>query len=499
MNFEKFLLNDYLQSPDGQRVYSFFKNFRDIFFHRQQVLFHFVDESLLDISIAEDFLASIEEPVKELESFSAQFQDKKVSSFEDFYKTILWKREATVDFRYEQGNMPFYSILSFLVYPEYAFPYLFPCHFYKIDEICQKFNISLPLVPGKTKHLERCNYYFDLCRTFYDFRKQYDLSPIELCVFLYGFAPRFLENFIETALPEPNRIYIVGATSEDVENYLSDIHEFSDNEKTCWQGNKEMLPGDIVIIYETTPYCRIGTIWRAISPGFDDPFHHYAGKVIVSYPKRIPYIAFDELVQDTIWGRKGLVKAHMQGVNGKLVSCEEYEALKKMIKSHNKKFNLRELPNPPPYSQYYRGDLQNEKDIEEKLLEPFLEKLGYKEHEIKRQYPIQMGRGIHYYPDYVLHGFGDVGEERADFIFEAKYRISTKKQLIDAFYQAKSYAIRLATKGFGLVSMEGIWLSSSDEHFDLKKLRHYSWAELENAESFSNVKIFFYHSCPRKK
>ena len=68
-----------------------------------------MDESLLDISIAEDFLASIEEPVKELESFSAQFQDKKVSSFEDFYKTILWKREATVDFRYEQGNMPFYS------------------------------------------------------------------------------------------------------------------------------------------------------------------------------------------------------------------------------------------------------------------------------------------------------------------------------------------------------------------------------------------------------
>lgn len=132
--------------------------------------------------------------------------------------------------------MPFYSILSFLVYPEYAFPYLFPCHFYKIDEICQKFNISLPLVPGKTKHLERCNYYFDLCRTFYDFRKQYDLSPIELCVFLYGFAPRFLENFIETALPEPNRIYIVGATSEDVENYLSDIHEFSDNEKTWLAG-----------------------------------------------------------------------------------------------------------------------------------------------------------------------------------------------------------------------------------------------------------------------
>lgn len=61
MNFEKFLLNDYLQSPDGQRVYSFFFNFRDIFLHRQQDLFHFVDESLLDISIAEDFLASIEE------------------------------------------------------------------------------------------------------------------------------------------------------------------------------------------------------------------------------------------------------------------------------------------------------------------------------------------------------------------------------------------------------------------------------------------------------
>ena len=267
-----------------------------------------------------------------------------------------------------------------------------------------------------------------------------------------------------------------------------------------WQGNEEMLPGDIVLIYETTPFSRIGSVWRAVSPGFDDPFHYYPGKVYLSHPIKIPYLYFNALLHDPVWGKKPLVKAHMQGVNGKPVTCEEYEALKRMIKQRDPRFDLNKLPNPPLYSQFYREDLQTEKDIEEMLLNPLLEKLGYNiKKEFVRQFPIRMGRGIRYYPDYALHASGKNGGEHADFIWEAKYRIPTKKQLMEDFGQAKSYAMRLGTNGVGLVSMEGIWVVAAEDHFNFEKLKKYSWEELEDPEIFAALKAFLYRLAKPKR
>ena len=224
-----------------------------------------------------------------------------------------------------------------------------------------------------------------------------------------------------------------------------------------------MLPGDIVLIYETTPFSRIGSVWRAVSPGFDDPFHYYPGKVYLSHPIKIPYLYFNALLHDPVWGKKPLVKAHKQGVNGKPVTCTE-------------------------------------KDIEEMLLNPLLEKLGYNiKKEFVRQFPIRMGRGIRYYPDYALHASGKNGGEHADFIWEAKYRIPTKKQLLEDFGQAKSYAMRLGTNGLGLVSMEGIWVVAAEDHFNFEKLKKYSWEELEDPEIFAELKSFLYKLAKPKR
>ena len=99
-------------------------------------------------------------------------------------------------------------------------------------------------------------------------------------------------------MPEANRIYIVGANEGDVEYYLS--KPLADSEITAWQGNEEILPGDIVLIYETTPFSRIGSVWRAVSPGFDDPFHYYPGKVYLSHPIKIPYLYFNALLHDPV-------------------------------------------------------------------------------------------------------------------------------------------------------------------------------------------------------
>lgn len=416
------------------------------------------------------------------------------SEFENFWHF----NKNTESPREQQSKVSVDSLLVYFICPEYSFPYLFPVNFYKLVQIFELFEIPLPQIPGRLKYVERCNYYFELCRVLYDFRLQKGLTPTELCVFLYGFAPRFLENFLVSDLPEANRIYIVGATEGDVRNLL--MKPLPDSIIQYWQGNEEMLPGDIVLIYETTPFSRIGSVWRAVSPGFDDPFHYYPGKVYLSHPIKIPYLYFNALLHDPVWGKKPLVKAHMQGVNGKPVTCEEYEALKRMIKQRDPRFDLNRLPNPPLYSQFYREDLQTEKDIEEMLLNPLLEKLGYNiKKEFVRQFPIRMGRGIRYYPDYALHASGENGGEHADFIWEAKYRIPTKKQLMEDFGQAKSYAMRLGTSGLGLVSMEGIRVISAEEHFNFEKLKKYSWEELEDPEIFAALKAFLYRLAKPKR
>jgi hypothetical protein len=70
--------------------------------------------------------------------------------------------------------------------------------------------------------------------------------------------------------------------------------------------------------------------------------------------------------------------------------------------------------------------------------------------------PVRMGRGERIYPDYALLPRQVRGEESAEFIWEAKYRIPDRKKLINDFYQAKSYALRLGARGLGLVSIEGV-------------------------------------------
>lgn len=489
MQFKKFLLDDYLQTDDGKKCYEFFQNIKDIFCHDQKRFFDFVD-SWLTSPVAQDFFWNTEF-TEELYHYDPKNDFSEFENFWHFNKNTESPRE-------QQSKVSVDSLLVYFICPEYSFPYLFPVNFYKLVQIFELFEIPLPQIPGRLKYVERCNYYFELCRVLYDFRLQKGLTPTELCVFLYGFAPRFLENFLVSDLPEANRIYIVGATEGDVRNSL--MKPLPDSIIQYWQGNEEMFPGDIVLVYETTPFSRIGSVWRVVSPGFDDPFHYYPGKVYLSHPIKIPYLYFNALLHDPVWGKKPLVKAHMQGVNGKPVTCEEYEALKRMIKQRDPRFDLNKLPNPPLYSQFYREDLQTEKDIEEMLLNPLLEKLGYNiKKEFVRQFPIRMGRGIRYYPDYALHASGKNGGEHADFIWEAKYRIPTKKQLLEDFGQVKSYAMRLGTNGVGLVSMEGIWVVAAEDHFNFEKLKKYSWEELEDPEIFAELKSFLYKLAKPKR
>ncbi|MBQ2081822.1 MAG: hypothetical protein II461_08670, partial [Treponema sp.] len=59
----------------------------------------------------------------------------------------------------------------------------------------------------------------------------------------------------------------------------------------------------------------------------------------------------------------------------------------------------------------------------------------------------------------------------------------------EAFKQAKSYAMRLQSIGFGLVTKEGIWISFSHDSFLFNKMKSYSWADLESPDVFNEVRL----------
>ena len=498
MRFEKFLLDDYLQTSEGKKIFAFFANFKDNFIHHYDNFYNFVD-SLLETKIEIDgYIPQVERDFNE--SFTGI--TKKIRNIDDFVETYFSRGAFEEDTREYQEDIIYFSVEFFMEQPEYAFPYLYPLHFYRFQEICRAFDIVIPELPGKTRHLERVQYYFELCRSMYEFRKQHGLSPVELCVFLYGFAPRFFERYVENELPEPNNIHMVGATKGDAENFEKNPPD--KDTRNIWQGTEDIMVGDIVIMYETSPYSRFSGIWRAVSPGYDDPFCYYPGKVVLSYPIRIPYVEFKTLISDPVWGKNSLVKAHMQGIGFKQlpVTQAEYAQLKKLIKRADPSFKLSKLPEPPAYSNFYHEGIEVEKDVEEQLLEPFLSKLGFDvKNEFTRQFPIRMGRGVRYFPDYALHATGSQGGERADFIWEAKYRIPTTKQLREDYGQAISYALRLQTKGFGLVSLEGvkIWLADEHNHFNFEKGIHYSWEDLETPEKLGKVRLLFKDYCRSRR
>jgi hypothetical protein len=53
MKFEKFLLEDYLQTKEGKKVFAFFSDLKNIYFNDRKQFITFID-SLLEIDLAED-------------------------------------------------------------------------------------------------------------------------------------------------------------------------------------------------------------------------------------------------------------------------------------------------------------------------------------------------------------------------------------------------------------------------------------------------------------
>ncbi len=348
-------------------------------------------------------------------------------------------------------------------HPEFFVPYFFAKRFDEFEKICEAFSISIPEIPGKLKKRERALYYLSINRSLYNFRKQHNLSSKELVSFLYDFAPKSISSHPKREiLPPAARIwFVIGGVGEN---------------------------GDFDYLECASPRSYLHSVWRAVDDGFNDPFFHYYSTIRIGHPIRIPPIPFSEFAQHPLLGQRPAVRGRFQGRSGTAFSIEDYQIILEILQK--KGVDLSCLPTPPESDFITDVHLEKERDVEQKLLEPFLHHLGFVDDDWIRQFPLKMGRGIRYYPDYVLGGDPTPGDESGFAVIECKLCIETKKEMKDAFIQAKSYALRLQTNILMLASNRGLWIFQrrkdgfSEEHFLFR-----TWKELTHPDVLHQVSL----------
>lgn len=373
------------------------------------------------------------------------------------------------------------SVGLFRAHREYFCPFLLKNYFYQFQNICDEFSIAIGPIPKKKDWRARAMYYMEINIALQEFRKIHDLSPAELCAFLYDFAPSSISDE-EAELPKPTKAWLLLGGPEDYK-WLEEADETSTSH---WQGGIDTRRGDIMMLYARTPHKCIHSIWRAQTDGFVDPFFHYHSTVWVQDRIKTAPVTFAEMKADPVISQMGIIKAHLQGPSGKPFNVEEYEAVLKIME--NKGQDISELPRIESTTFLPDIELKNERDVEVLLVEPLLKEIGYSETDWLRQMCVRMGRGEHYYPDYVFNPQTKKGDEHADMVLEAKYRINTRKALTDAYRQAKSYALLLKCKKIVLASVEGIWIFDKTPDFDFDRFGHWNWKQLENPDVLHGVR-----------
>lgn len=398
-----------------------------------------------------------------------------------FYNDLNSEKGATSKSIFENFSslIAYYTTLFARELPELFVPYYFKYNFNILEKIANEFEIDLPEIPVKKDYEGRFFYYGALCGAFNEFRLEHNMSPYELCAFLYDFAPKYIggiDSYIVKNLPSAKSAYFIGGEKDDA--FLTD----EDNIITPWQCNPDTMAGDNIVMYIKSPVSAVDSVWRSVSPGFNDPFFFYYRCTYIANPQKIKKVTLKTLERDKIFKQLPIVRKNMQGLNGVEIYPSAYNHLLDISKSN--------LPKLEFASDEVCGNLKREKDVENNLIKPFLKKLGYTENEYTQQLHIHVGNNnFKLIPDFVIHPNVSVGHHSAEFIIEAKYTVASGKELETYKTQARSYANQLKAKYSVIASKEGIWVSSETDDFT-RDFFVFTWSELNDSDNFRRVLKF---------
>ncbi len=331
----------------------------------------------------------------------------------------------------------------------------------------------------KTDYEGRCLYYWELCSVFNQFRKENAMTMPEFSSFLYDFVPDyFFEDRDEPSARRHGNLWISGG-----------VPDYKLPDECYWGCNAEARPGDLLLIYQTSPISAIVAMYLILSSGEVDPFGSYHCYSKVRKVSELPKITLHELQKHQYFKNHPLIRRKFQGVNGTLLSSEDYDQLCSILSA--KGFDNTALPELDTFRPNVNYKINLEKDVEEHLLIPLLDDLGLVNGvDYIRQLPIHAGRGRRIYPDFALYFDDSPTEPTAEILIEAKLHIKNNKERIEAFIQAKSYANLLQSHTLVLCDDERMIVFPNKNGFDRNYYEEFYWSELSNPDRLSILKKY---------
>lgn len=388
--------------------------------------------------------------------------------------------------------MSLFLYYDFIESPYY--PILFNWKYNNFTDACKLIGVEvIEDLPLQKDIADRINLYILLCDNLDAYREKNNITKAELCSLLYGYAPKYFDS-IKTEeselLASPTRIWFAGASKGDYDQ-LTTIGT------GIWQCNPLTQRGDIVVMYALSPHSHIHSVWRAVQDATFNPFDIYCDRIEVGHIVEVPHISSKELKEDSFTKEIPIIRKNLQGLKGVELTIDQYKYLQKMFKAKDSSFDISVLPQIERAELDLNKPLAIEKDVEENLLIPLLEKLGYSSvrgEDWDRQLAVKLGRNEKYIPDFVFFPREISSHQiNAPFIIEAKYDFKNARQLKKDFDQGVSYAHPLRSKLMGICDKEQIriYRADADGMFfeDTSIVFHDFWGNISaDAEVFNRLK-----------
>lgn len=390
------------------------------------------------------------------------------------------------DYKYFCSILSELSLILYFYGHSNFYPIFFRVQFDVLLKILDVLEIPVPKLPSKADKRGRLLLYNDLCNLISKFAEINDLTPEETCACLYDFSLILMEeNDKQIEMPEPTNIWLTGGSKKDYKTFLEN---FDKSSKSVWSCNENTRRGDIIIMYVLAPYSCIQSIWRADIDGVFTPFDYYNSRARIANGIMIQPIKLIELKSDKYFSQLPITLKNFQGVNGVKFSARDYSELQRLLK--DKGFDVSVLPQLYNPNLEYVKEVKVEKDVEEKLLIPLLEKLGYSDADWTRQLSQKAGRKEKAIPDFVFMPKGDVHFQNAPMIIEAKYDMSSNIERTKSYNQALSYARMMRSSVFGICDKDRFILYKGKKgHFDrFNPVFEKHWQSINDVEVFSQLK-----------
>lgn len=379
----------------------------------------------------------------------------------EFYTDAKAKWVKQDNFRQKAALM--HLVSTFLYYNfEFFKPIIPQTRFDIIQRNCDALGIELPAIPHTKDYKAYLMYYYDVCTSMNAFQKEQELSDAEFCACLYDFAPMLIDEGEKVDLPKPVNVWLTGSAGKGDFEYLDKLGKgLNYNAENIWACNERTRRGDIIVVYCNAPRSYIHSIWRANSAGIFNPFDYYHCRTTVCDGVRVPEISFKDLKADGYFSQVPIVRRNLQGINGIELTAQDYSELLRFIAE--KGGDVSALPKLFEGGDIDFGEIKLEKDVEENILIPMLQRLGYSETDWSRQLSQKAGRTEKAIPDFVFFPRGEKHFENAPMVIEAKLDMSLITEQQKAFSQGLSYARMLRSSLMGICDTERIIIYRVDK------------------------------------